>query len=52
MASQLPADISSTPGDMLERLSDRLELCVYGLGEVCKQWTERKGDDDALILLG
>ncbi len=52
LASRLPADDSSTPDDVLERLSDRFELCVYGLGEVRKQWAEREGNDDTPILLG
>ncbi len=52
LASRLPADESSTPDDVLQRLSDHFELCVYGLGEVRKQWAEREGDDDAPILLG
>ena len=50
LASRLPADEDSAPGDVLERLSDRFELCVYGLGEVRKQWEEREGD--APLLLG
>ena len=50
LASRLPADEDSAPGDLLERLSDRFELCVYGLGEVRKQWEEREGD--APLLLG
>ena len=36
---------------ILERLSHDFELCVYGLGEVRRQW-EHTGDTDAPILLG
>ena len=50
MASRLPAGKNSAPDEVLERLSDCFELCVYGLGEVRKQWEEREGD--APILLG
>lgn len=52
LASRLPADESSTPDDVLERLSDSFELCVYGLGEVRRQWEEQEGAGDTPILLG
>jgi hypothetical protein len=52
MASRLPADGQSAPAEVLERLSDRFELCVYGLGEVRKQWEEREGESDGPLLLG
>ncbi|MCA9260257.1 MAG: hypothetical protein KDA61_13695 [Planctomycetales bacterium] len=49
MASRLPADIRSAPDDLLERLSDQFELCVYGLGEVRKAWEAQ--DDDRPFLV-
>ena len=52
LASRLPADTESAPDEVLERLSDNFELCVYGLGEVRKQWEERQGESDAPLLLG
>jgi len=52
MASRLPADGQSAPAEVLERLSDRFDLCVYGLGEVRKQWEEREGESDGPLLLG
>lgn len=52
IASRLPADKQSASTDVLERLSDRFELCVYGLGEVRKQWEERDDDGEGPILLG
>ncbi len=52
LASRLPADKNSAPDAVLERLSDCFELCVYGLGEVRKQWEEREENGDAPILLG
>jgi hypothetical protein len=33
-------------------LSANFELCVYGLGEVRRQWTEREGEIDPPLLLG
>jgi len=52
MASRLPAGKESAPDDVLERLSDCFELCVYGLGELRKQWEEREDSGDLPILLG
>ena len=52
IASRLPADEQSAPDEVLERLSDRFELCVYGLGEVRKQWEEREGETEGPLLLG
>jgi len=52
IASRLPADGQSVPDEVLERLSDRFELCVYGLGEVRKQWEEREGEREGPLLLG
>ncbi len=52
LASRLPEDEASAPADVLERLSDSFELCVYGLGEVRRQWEDREGETDTPILLG
>ena len=52
LASRLPADTESAPDEVLERLSEQFELCVYGLGEVRKQWEEREGETDVPLLLG
>ena len=52
IASRLPADQESAPDEVLQRLSDNFELCVYGLGEVRKQWEEREGETDGPLLLG
>jgi len=52
IASTLPADPQSAPDDVLHRLSDNFELCVYGLGEVRKAWEQREGESDAPLLLG
>jgi hypothetical protein len=37
--------------EVLARLSEQFELCVYGLGEVRRQW-EQSGEADAPLLLG
>jgi len=53
LASRLPADSKSAPDEVLERLSSQFELCVYGLGEVRKQWEEHEGEGgETPILLG
>ncbi len=38
-----PASEDAPPATLLERLSDRFDLCCYGLREVRRQWEE--GDD-------
>jgi hypothetical protein len=52
LASTLPAEEEEAPHDVLERLSNNFELCVYGLGEVRRQWEQREGQSDAPLLLG
>ena len=52
LASRLPADKKSVPDHVLERLSQHFDLCVYGLGEIRKQWEERDAEGDAPLLLG
>jgi hypothetical protein len=52
IASTIPVERESTaPPDVLKRLSQHFELCVYGLGEVRRQW-ETSGDTDVPLLLG
>jgi hypothetical protein len=46
-----PVEKEAPPADVLARLSEQFELCVYGLGEVRRQW-EQQGGDDAPLLLG
>jgi hypothetical protein len=53
LASTLPAaEEESPPDDVLKRLSDNFELCVFGLGEVRRQWEQREGEGEAPLLLG
>jgi hypothetical protein len=53
LASRLPAaEEESAPDDVLMRLSDNFDLCVYGLGEVRKQWEQREGEGETPLLFG
>ena len=54
IASTIPVEKETAPADILKRLSEQFELCVYGLSEVRRQWEERDGGDDAdaPLLLG
>ena len=46
IASEIePTDQSAPSATILERLSDRFDLCCYGLREVRRQW--EKGDDES-----
>ena len=47
VASQIEPDAEDRPtSEVLQRLSDRFELCMYGLREIRNEW-ERSDDDDA-----
>jgi hypothetical protein len=51
LASTLPAvEEEPAPVDVLQRLSDNFELCVYGLGEVRRQWEQREGESEPPLL--
>jgi hypothetical protein len=51
IASTIPAE-SATPGpSVLKRLSHEFEMCMYGLGEVRREWERRRDDGDAVSLL-
>jgi hypothetical protein len=52
IASTIPVEREPETADVLKRLSEQFELCVYGLGEVRRQWEHQRGDDDAPLLLG
>ena len=53
IASTLPPAAEEPATDeVLKRLSDNFELCVYGLGEVRRQWEQREGESDAPLLFG
>jgi hypothetical protein len=52
IASTIPVEKETAPADILKRLSEQFELCVYGLSEVRRQWEVREGEADAPLLLG
>jgi hypothetical protein len=39
------------PRDVLERLSRQFEMCVYGLGEIRREWERREGDEPRQIVI-
>jgi hypothetical protein len=53
IASTIPVgeQTEAAPPEIFKRLSEQFDLCVYGLGEVRRQW-EQRGDADAPLLLG
>jgi hypothetical protein len=50
VASQIPGDDEVASAEVLERLSEQYELCVYGLGEIRREW-ERPGEDGLTRLI-
>jgi len=52
IASTIPVEKEVPTPDVLQRLSEQFELCVYGLGEVRRQWEQQSGEGDAPLLLG
>jgi len=52
IASTIPVEQEAPPADVLKRLSENFDLCVYGLSEVRRQWEDQSGDPDAPLLLG
>jgi hypothetical protein len=51
IASTIPVERETPTPEVLKRLSEQFDLCVYGLGEVRRQW-ENSGEADAPLLLG
>lgn len=52
IASTIPVEKEVPTPDVLKRLSEQFDLCVYGLGEVRRQWEQQSGEGDAPLLLG
>ena len=51
IASTIKTDrTEDTPDCVLQQLSDRFEMCAFGLGEVRREW-ERRDDGEMRILL-
>jgi hypothetical protein len=51
VASTIPVEKEAAPSEVLQRLSQQFDLCVYGLGEVRRQWDERGEQEDGFLLL-
>jgi len=51
IASTIPVEKEFAPSDVLQRLSEQFDLCVYGLSEVRRQWEEHDGDGEVPLLL-
>ena len=51
VASTIRVEKDVAPSAVLHRLSQQFELCVYGLGEVRRQWDERNDSADGALLL-
>jgi hypothetical protein len=47
-----PVEKEADSADVLKRLSEQFDLCVYGLSEVRRQWEDRDDSPDAPLLLG
>ena len=41
IASTIPGEKTDSENDVLRRMSDEFEMCVYGLGEVRREWEQR-----------
>ena len=53
IASKIPSDPATLPSSsVLERISDEFELCVYGLGEVRREWQRRDDSGEGPFLIG
>ena len=53
IASKIPANPATlASGSVLERISDEFELCVYGLGEVRREWQRRDDSPEGPFLIG
>lgn len=50
VASTIPSDSEEPSADVLVRLSHEFDLCVYGLGEIRRDWERNdEGDEDVPI---
>lgn len=51
IASKMSLPENDPPPEILARLSERYELCCYGLREIRRQWESGEGDEFRSILL-
>jgi hypothetical protein len=50
IASEIESDeLSNVPCDLLHRLSEQFDMCIYGLREIRRQWEEPPKDGSILI---
>ena len=50
IASTIPTG-EETENEVLERLSHDFEMCVYGLGEVRREWEQRGGESSVIYVV-
>lgn len=51
-ASEIQSGYDKPGAELLDELSDRFELCAYGLGEVRREWERRDEGGAGLMLFG
>jgi hypothetical protein len=51
VASTIPVEKEVAPTPLLKRLSDEFDLCVYGLGEVRREWERASRDGGSGLLI-
>lgn len=51
IASTIPSGDETARSELLHRLSDEFDMCVYGLGEVRREWERRDGGTDIRPIL-
>lgn len=51
LASRIPTENESAPGELLERMAEQFELIEYGLSEVRRLWNEREEDEPMGIII-
>lgn len=47
IASSIETHETSATNELLERMSERFEMCAYGLREIRREWERRDGDGDS-----
>jgi hypothetical protein len=51
IASTIPAEEDDADNTVLERLSEEFELCIYGLGEVRREWERREAGEGPVSVI-
>ena len=47
----MDAELQKVVASCLERLSHDFEMCVYGLGEVRREWEQRGGESSVIYVV-